>query len=309
MDRWHSWIVTGPRHHRWFDSVQLEIQEQYDKLHAEASKKSNIQKSGHGGEATWAAVLADWLPPGYEVGVRKYVLPELGLEDDAFETDLVVFNRGYPRRLHGRHEVLSGGVAAAFSVKLTLDAAGIRDGVDRASRLRRALKKHQGTVRSELIPPMAAGLLAHSHVWRSPGSNPFNTIDTALERESDRLVKMPREVLDLTCVSDVATWTLMRTVFRGQQGREVDIATMGSLKDHSPAPVGVFIAALVGRLAHLDPSLEPFAAGLTRTNTLGSGVGRVRSWSADEVFSPGVASILRGNAIPAGDEWRATYRL
>jgi hypothetical protein len=64
----------------------------------------------------------------------QYILPETNSE--SFETDIVVLNPSYPQPLRNREEILVGGVAAAFSVKLTLNAAGIQDGVEWAAALR-----------------------------------------------------------------------------------------------------------------------------------------------------------------------------
>jgi hypothetical protein len=99
------------------------------------------------------------LPSAYKVVTRKYILPEVGSE--SFETDIVVLNPSYPERLHSREEMLAGGVAAAFSLKLTADAQGIRDAVERAVALRRALQPRMGTPRDEMIGPFPVGLLAH----------------------------------------------------------------------------------------------------------------------------------------------------
>lgn len=86
-----------------------------------------------------------WLPSQYEIVTRKYIVPEEG--DDAFEMDVVVLSPGYPKALHGREELIAGGVSAAFSVKLTATAAGLEDAVDRARRLRRGLCR--GSARPE----------------------------------------------------------------------------------------------------------------------------------------------------------------
>ena len=84
---------------------------------ASCAAQEDPQRAGHGGEGTWRRFLQDWLPPAYEVGTRKYIVPEEG--EDGFETDLVVFAPAYPKRLRDREEILGAGVAAAFSVKLT----------------------------------------------------------------------------------------------------------------------------------------------------------------------------------------------
>ena len=83
---------------RWFKQVAADVAVDYETLHAEAV--ANPQKSGHGGESTWLRLLRDWLPPGYDVAARKYIIPET--DQQPFETDIVVFNPGYPERLRER---------------------------------------------------------------------------------------------------------------------------------------------------------------------------------------------------------------
>jgi hypothetical protein len=45
----------------WFREIGDEIQADWERLHAEA--KDDPQRAGHGGEATWAELLRNWLPP------------------------------------------------------------------------------------------------------------------------------------------------------------------------------------------------------------------------------------------------------
>jgi uncharacterized protein DUF6602 len=97
-------------------------------------------RAGHGGEASWAELLRNWLPPHYEVTTRRYILFEEEGAPEPRETDVIIYSPGYPKGFRGREEVLAGGVAAAFNVRLTLDAEGVRDGVERAAEMRRYLK-------------------------------------------------------------------------------------------------------------------------------------------------------------------------
>jgi hypothetical protein len=157
-----------PAQAKWFRKLGREIKEEYDRLHQAALQ--DPQRAGHGGEGTWVSVLKEWLPPAYQVVTRKYIVPEVGT--DMFEMDIVVLHSSYPEPLRTREEILAGGVAAAFSVKLTLDASGIRDRVERAVALRRALKPRYGTPREEITAPFPVGLLAHSHEWKAPNSTP-----------------------------------------------------------------------------------------------------------------------------------------
>jgi hypothetical protein len=196
--------------HRWFDQVAADVAVEYNRLHAEAA--ADPQRSGHGGESTWLRLLADWLPPAYGVGARKYiVVPET--DEQPFETDIVVFNPGYPERLREREEVLAAGVAAAFSVKLRLDAAGLRDAVDRAARLRRGVAFRFGSVRQELNPPFVAGLLAHSHSWRRAEGVVVGHVQRGFSNLDKEYARHPRECLDLLCVSDLASWSTTRGAF------------------------------------------------------------------------------------------------
>lgn len=106
--------------------------------------------------------------------------------------------------------ILAGGVAAAFSVKLTLDASGLRDGIDRAARLRRGVRFRFGSVLQELNGSFIAGVLAHTHSWRRPDSTVVEHIETKLSTLDREYARHPRECLDLLCVSDLASWSTTR---------------------------------------------------------------------------------------------------
>lgn len=303
-------------HHEWLAKWQREVQEEYDRLHAVAKKE--IQLSGHGGEATWIRLLEEWLPPAYEVTGRKYIVPEVG--DDKFETDVVIFNPGYPERLRAREDVLAGGVAAAFSVKLTLDAAGLRDAADRAARLRRAMKTRNGSPRSEMTGPFAFGVLAHSHGWKQPKSTPRENLSRNLWELDGTTALHPRESLDFVCIADLASVHTMRMPYMPPQylshlgGTGIDfsnglaISAMTVSDENEPAgPVATFIASLIIRLSQTDPTLIPFADGLRLTETLGSGSGPQRFHALSDVFTDDVIAALPTRAFSEGDWSSALY--
>ncbi len=113
-------------HHDWLESVARTVAEDFERLRATAAASSaNVQQVGHGGDSPWVILLKQCVPPGYEIGRRKYIFAEEGGEE--FETDLVVFHPAYPSALRDQERVLAAGVAAAFSVKLTADAAGLQE--------------------------------------------------------------------------------------------------------------------------------------------------------------------------------------
>jgi hypothetical protein len=305
-------------HHRWLDEFTRSIAEDYERLHAEARR--DPQRSGHGGEETWARLIREWLPPTYEVATRRYIVPEEG--DETFETDIVVFNPAYPQRLRDRRDVLAGGVAAAFSVKLTLNAAGIQDGARRAALLRRSTKKRYGTARAELLGPFAVGLLAHSHSWNRPGSRPLENISQAAWDLDHGEVTHPRESLDMLCVADLNTWTRTRMPYMPSSAAGLHpnatanqnangycvTAFLMSDRDKSPAPVAVFKAYLIERLAYADPSVAAFADGLRLTDTWGAGSGPQRLWDLAEVFDENVRARLPTLGLGAGGpDWATAY--
>jgi hypothetical protein len=308
-------------HHEWLAKWSRELAEEYERLHAGAAE--DPQRSGHGGEASWLRLLQEWLPPAYAVGTRKYIVPEDG--NDTFETDLVIFNPAYPQRLREREEVLAGGVAAAFSVKLTLDAGGLRDGVDRGARLKRSMKPRLGTPRDELLGPFAFGVLAHSHGWNQPSSTPRENLERNLVELSADLVHHPREQLDFVCVANLTTVTTTRLVWlpsdtTGQQGGSVrtdagDVLTGMGVADEAdlPGPLAVFISALIMRLAYFDPSIEPFANALRLTGTFGAARGQGRRWRTADVYSELVRKALPDRALavlpPVGgtDPWGPAF--
>jgi hypothetical protein len=109
-------------HHHWLEDVNRSIVESYARDQTMAEEPGRIQQTGHRVESRWDEVLSDWLPPQYEIGKRKYLLLET---DDGptvtSETDLVVLHPHYPEKLRTKESVLASGIAAAFSVKRTID--------------------------------------------------------------------------------------------------------------------------------------------------------------------------------------------
>lgn len=299
-----------PVHHEWLAKWQREVEEEYHRLHAKAVQ--DPQHAGHGGEATWIRLFEEWLPPAYEVGSRKYIVPEEG--DETFETDIVVFNPGYPERLRQREEVLAGGIAAAFSVKLTLDASGLRDAVSRGARLRRAAKPRFGSPRGEALGAFAFGLLAHSHSWQRPGSTPRENLKTNLWDLDHEYCAHPRETLDFVCVADLTTVSTFRMPYMPQHllqlhpppgvdirdGTVMTAMTMAD-EENTPGPVAVLVASLLVRLAQADPSVAPFADGLRLTDTLGSASGFQRHYPVRTVYSDDVLAKLPTHTFGNGD--------
>lgn len=196
-------------------TVHAKVQDQYEELRKEAAE--DPQKAGHGGEGTWAALLRDWLPTGYEVATRKYIVLEDGTETP--EIDIVVQRPGCPpamRALDG-HKVLAGVVAAAFSVKTTLTGSDLPIEIKRGIQLKRGLRAREGTPQTEILPAFPYGILAHSHEWKAdrPRKTPVDHISMRLLETQNAQVHHPRELIDFVCVADAAFWGTQRVTYIG----------------------------------------------------------------------------------------------
>lgn len=308
-------VQPEPAQARWFRALGHKIKDEYDRLHAEALE--DPQRAGHGGETTWVTVLNEWLPPGYTVATRRYIVPEVGTEK--FETDIVVLRPSYPEPLRSHAEILAGGVAAAFSVKLTIDASGIRDGVERAVKLRRALKPRYGNPREEITGPFPVGILAHSHGWKAPSSTPAENVNEQLRSLDYELAGHPRESLDYMCIADLGTWSCMRTPYLPPhviqhlnpsvtaRQRQEGVACTGIYRLYAGdafTAVASFIANLLVRLSYTDPTLAPLADNLRMTGTVGGGGGLGRLWDLNDIYDDSVrAALPRRGMQDSDDDW------
>jgi hypothetical protein len=133
-------------HHQWLEDLNKSIVESYERDQEMARVPGRIQRTGHRVESRWDDVLSSWLPPQYEVGKRKYLLLET---DDGptvtKETDLVIFYPHYSEKLRTKESVLASGVAAAFSVKRTINRIAIAEAFKDGIILRRKIR--EGTLR------------------------------------------------------------------------------------------------------------------------------------------------------------------
>lgn len=303
-------------HHRWLADTKEKIRSDYERLHAEAQNQQS-QRAGYGSEASWADLLGKWLPPDYEVARNKYIIPEQG--SDAFETDLVIFSPSYPDALRQREEVIVGGVVAAFSCKLTLDAAGLADGLDRAARLKAGIKPRTQTVRDQLIGPTTVGLLAHSHHWKKPDSTPLKNVQLRLD-EAMRSASAPLDLIDYVCVADLGLWRSFKSSYIGPQiltnmeGPTPDqkvngaVGTIMSLQQSEiDNPIAELVSSLLARFSYSDQRLAGLAQSLAATGTFGGGQGGTpRFWDIGSVYRDRVMQRL-SRLTPEDPDWRPMY--
>ncbi|MGJ6124695.1 hypothetical protein QN239_19190 [Mycolicibacterium sp. Y3] len=293
--------------------------EQYNRDVDLARERGRAQQTGHRVEGRWAAVLHEWLPRGYQVVTRKYILLEqpVGGKTVTAETDLVVLHPAYPDSLRDKEEVLAGGVAAAFSVKRTVARSEIVEACEAATELHSGMKIRGNTVREELVPPIIYGLLGESHDWTSPGSEPLENVTRTLSEYDNTVLRTPREALDLVCIADLGCWSRMRAgatvgtyVGVGNPVRPVKVpgaimSIMSQVTAKDFAPLTVFITSLWQKLALNDPALKPIAQGLNVTLD-SSAMAAPKVWASTDVLSAQtIRRIERGGLY--GDDWQNIY--
>ena len=308
-----DWSIMGHAHHSWLKASGQDIQRDYDELFAKAAQSGRTQEVGHGNEAVWQRFLENWLPPQYEVGTRKYIIGPNDPDAQAFETDIVVFNPGYPKMLRQRHEVMSGGVAAAFSTKLTLRAEGLGEAAEHSALLQKVVSHERGHARTELWKPYVFGMLAASHCWKSPGSKPTANVDEHLYANDLKHVMHPAQSMDLICVADLGTWTktLYYSEHHGRPGEDGTDATWWNpevnlwgeslttshthiTSSDEVTPLALFLSALYSMMSWRNPDMRDIASDFRRSNNRPEAAGLSRIWPAHTVLSQEALTHMRG---------------
>ncbi|HEV7701745.1 MAG TPA: DUF6602 domain-containing protein [Pyrinomonadaceae bacterium] len=318
--------------HAFIRNSQDDLQREYTRIQSRATEDPGT--AGDQGEENWATLLRSWLPQNFYVVTKGRILTQDGYVSP--QVDVLVLSPSYPRILIDKKLYLSGGVVAAFECKITLTAKHVLRTVQTAAEIKAALPKTDGTPYRELHTPFVFGLLAHAHSWTSAGSKAVENIEKALWKADSHFTKHPRECIDLITVSDLATWTSMKTTFIGPgtfgKYSEVGLekiygpngsATSGYLcsavgididdknqqsKDFSP--VGAMLSTLFTKLAWQFSEMRPLSDYFFAANVGGVGMGRMRNWESD-IYSDYVrARVGIGDmnyTIGIFDEWSVSF--
>lgn len=302
------------QHLAWLRKTASGMADEYEEVFSRlSSTQGRVQESGHQIEAAWRDFLSAWLPPQYEVKTRKYIVGEFGSGEDLEETDLIILSPNYPRALREKTHILAGGVAAAFSVKSTLKKASVYEAAESCARLQRTLAPREGTPRKELTKPFPYGVLAHSHGWKTGGSDPLHNVSKSLFEADQRHASSPRDCLDLVCVPDLGTWNNIKSVTLGmpmplsfmqdlpeeQRQEFIDLTTRMRVRSmFAPNParhhgdvLASFLTSLYSRLAIHDDELNSLADSFSLMGAESGGRGKCRYWDPELTLSPSVRDI------------------
>lgn len=301
------------------EQAAVEMRKEYERIRSRACEDPGT--AGDEGEGNWAELLRRWLPAHYHVRTKGRILGSSG--EASRQLDVVVLFPEYPPGLLEKKIYLAGGVAAVFECKLTLRRKHLTTTIQRAAEFQEKFGLRLGTPRTEMFGPISYGLLAHSHEWKRPGSDPAESIENALWEEDERHVDHPRKMLDIVCVADLGTWTAHKSPVlvepKPHEHREA-LASSGFMErsarmearhaainggagfDTTALAIGEFLTAQLSRLAFEDTRLQRVAWALRNGQFSRAGQGRLRSWELN-IFSKEIRDRLLQPPEPGLTVW------
>jgi hypothetical protein len=285
--------------------------------------------AGDEGEEVWAELLRQWLPEDYTIVTKGRVLGADGSAGP--QVDILILCPGYPKRLLNKKLYLAGGVTAVFECKNTLTAKHVADSFERAAKVNALVGKRIGTPFAELVPSIEFGLLAHSHVWKAPASQPKQLIDGLLQSGMARMEHLS-DPPGLVCVADLACWTILRHVYDGPGLIPPEVwrarQALTGLPDEGACSVGYYrhtdtlpanqappnaiaaaIAFLLGRLAHDYVPVRPLSQYFHAAGISGASTAVALSYFPFDIFSDELRAGLphRLTNGVAGSDWSIVF--
>jgi hypothetical protein len=310
--------------HEFVVSSQRAIEEEYARIRKRAAEDPGT--AGDQGEENWATLLRIWLPSYFHIVTKGRILTDSGYASP--QVDVIVLFPSYPKILLDKKLYLSGGVAAAFECKTTLNTSHIQDAVKTAAEIRRNLPKRQGTPFKELNSTIIYGLLAHSHSWKRKTSKPIENIEGALLKADELFTKHPLECIDLITIADLVAWDTHKVVYHGPNmspwsermaeiyGPNGSASTSYCRADKWQenqkeyfSPIGVLLSSLYSMLAWNFPDMRYLEEYFRKVNLLGCGIGQMRLWDL-EIYSEPVRSRVSKGLLSNGsafDEWSLAF--
>lgn len=294
--------------------ISQEMSLEYERIQKRATEDSGT--AGDQGEENWKELLQDWLPTTCQIVTKGRIISHDGKTSP--QVDVIVLKSSYPKKLLNKKLYLADGVIAIFECKVTLKAAHITEALKNCIAIKSLFTPRKGSPFKELNSPILYGLLAHSHSWKSNNSKPVQNIENKLIAEDRRLVKHPRDMIDLICVADLGVWASLKNTFlisneriacvtfekiHNQSGQSL-VASTAYLKYLSTSenqvkyfqPIGALIFQLFYKLALENEEFRSLANYYQKVNIGGSGSGRIREWLND-IYSDEVKTKIERHLI------------
>jgi len=281
---------------RFFKRATSDLQFECDRIKQRSAEDTGT--AGDNAEENWAQILREWIPEHFHVVTKGRIIGING--NCSKQIDILILSPYYPPILLNKKEYLSSGVIAAFECKLTLEAKHLRTAVKTKEQLKNIVEVDttwNHTPFGCLFSPICYGILAHSHSWNGPDSDPVsnvnNNIITGLKEIN---LTHPHDMIDFICVADLATWSVAKILnypeYTPNDNSSIDdtektFNTYNSIfvglgiyqkantsgKDKELfTPLGVLLKKLIIRMAYIDSSFQQIARYFNETKLEGMGM-------------------------------------
>lgn len=310
--------------HEYFDfmqSITRSMADEYERLQRYAKRDTGT--SGDQSEEYWANFLRNWLPATYEVVTKGQILPFRGIPTN--QVDIIVLRPDYPKHLRHQKMYFAGGVVAVFECKTTLRQRDLAKIVQHAAQVKNTSPIRSGSPYLELQQPIIYGVLAHSSDISNTEDFEYTLIKN-LHKHTVKNVKHPRELIDMLCIADAATFVLDKTVSVGpysetdalEEFQEFDdqggITTtyfshtdkISSLEIQGHV-LGTLIFDITHRLAYENVMLREFATYLELSGSFAS-IGVPILWNKNVLSETTLQTLMeRGYIEESWSEWQKSF--
>ncbi|MCU0428087.1 MAG: hypothetical protein MUF71_20940 [Candidatus Kapabacteria bacterium] len=313
-------IITEHEYFDFMRSLTNSMADEYQRLQRYA--KTDTGTAGDQSEEYWADFLRNWLPATYEVVTKGRILPYQGSPTN--QVDILILRPDYPRHLRNQKMYFAGGVVAAFECKTTLRLSDLSKIVKNAIMVKNAVPVRLGSLYKELHQPIIFGVLAHS--IEKKGSDIIFKLHKHLHSKITKEVKHPRELIDVICIADTATFILEKATHIGeyadaesrQEFQEFDSlgGIMTTYFEHtdnlqdlhiSGQVLGTLVFKLTQLLAYENSMLREFARYLELSGKYVS-IGTPILWNKNVLTENVINHLLKlGYSDQDWSEWQENY--
>lgn len=297
------------------DSVQREIADDYKRIHSKA--KLDPGSAGDKGEEMWKHFLESWLPTSFIIVTKGNIIFKNG--EISPQIDILILNPDYPQKLLEKKIYYIDGVVAAFECKLTLTADNITEAMQTSTLLKQQALRKNGNPYSELHSNIIYGLLAQSHSWKQSNSKPIENIERKIFEYDRQYTKHPRDMIDVICVADLATWIAIKLcviipkmenvndMFKSQLqttylqfSNEIKTKTGNS---QTINPLCSLIYSITKILAKDFQNVRNILNIYHSKNFINEGLGVARSWDMDLILSQELKNKVSQGKMTSSEEW------
>ncbi len=286
-------------------STTQEMDAEYHRIQSRV--KEDPGTAGDQGELNWKQLLENWLPSLFKMVTKGRIISHDGIATP--QIDLLILRPEYPVGLLSKNLYLAEGVLAAFECKITLKREHLRKAFENSVLIKKSVISKSGSLYKEVTSPIIYGLLAHSTSITSKTKSVTALINDRIIKEDYCQISHPREMLDLICIANLATWSSTK-IYKLPIPDKTNLHTTYTkyakeLNEESDFyPIGSLITKLIYKIAWEYEGLRPIAEYFSKSKISGSGGGKLRSWGS-EIFSDSFNANVK-STMQEWNEWKMT---